>query len=614
VGYNPAFLKLGGTLVRPAKRSCIPYVWFAIGSFIIVAAIVFTAGEVPAKPLPSLLRSFSAGPQSETFKGFFTHSIRGRLQWTALISLFLAFLPFDYRRKMSALVASLESNLSQFFRGAVRALIEGVRKESRFHLCMVALLGVMAIGLRLSYLNQPMCGDESWTFDKYASMPLYIGLTRYSSPNNHLFHTLLVHTSFLIFGNHPWAIRLPAFVAGILVVPATYLITRKASDKYAALFAAGLAASSSALIMYSTNARGHIIVVLIFELNLMVGLAMLRNRNPVVWILFSCLNAIGFYTVPAMLYPFGATILCLLVMKWRQDRRPYDFLKDLAKSIALTAALTLVLYAPVIMVSGLSAITSNQWVQRMDWHSFLAYLPGSARTTVKMWVIGLPVPLWIGLLAAGLSSLFLRKYAGNWLLLLLAAAAVWVIFLVFAQRVFVYARLFLFLLPIALGLCAAGVTGLLGRPLLNRFRRGALLVSVLFICLSLWAAVSGVRSGAVYTLDEADSLRDAEAITLFFKDYLHTGDRVVAESPSDNPLDYYFGLHDVPTQYLTADPTACTRIIVVVNDTTRQSTADVLSAGRRRIEVEGQPSLILKVASASVYEYTNMPKPVTGSS
>jgi hypothetical protein len=126
--------------------------------------------------------------------------------------------------------------------------------------------------------------------------------------------------------------------------------------------------------------------------------------------------------------------------------------------------------------------------------------------------------------------------------------------------------------------------------------------------------VSGVRSGAVYTLDEADSLRDAEAITLFFKDYLHTGDRVVAESPSDNPLDYYFGLHDVPTQYLTADPTACTRIIVVVNDTTRQSTADVLSAGRRRIEVEGQPSLILKVASASVYEYTNMPKPVTGSS
>jgi hypothetical protein len=592
--------------VRPPKRSSTVYVRLGIGFFFIVAMIVFTAPFVPAQALHSLLRSFGA----ETCKEPVTDSIRGRLQWIALIPLLLAFLLFDYRRKMGALVASLESNLSQFFRGVVGALIEGVRKESRLHLCMAALVGVLAIGLRLAYLNQPMCGDESWTFDKYASMPLYIGLTRYSSPNNHLFHTLLVHISFVIFGNHPWAIRLPAFVGGILVVPATYLITRKASNKYAALFAAGLAASSSALIMYSTNARGHILVVLIFELNLLLGLAMVRNRNPVVWILFGTLNAIGFYTVPAMLYPFGATILWLLAMKWLQDHRPYDFLKDLAKSLALTGVLTLVLYAPVVVVSGLSAITSNQWVQPMDWHSFLAYLPGSARTTLKMWVIGLPLPVWIGLLAAGLSTLLFRKYSENWLLLLLVAAAVWVVPLAFAQRVFVYARLFLFLLPIVLGLCAAGVTGLLRWPVLSRLRHRALLVSALFICLSLWAAVSGVRSGAVYTLDEADSLRDAEAITLFFKAYLRPGDRVVAESPSDNPLDYYFGLHAVSSAYLTADPESSSRIVVVVNDTVHQSIEEVLSAGRRPITVSGSPSLILKTPSASIYQYAGSGQPL----
>ena len=57
--------------------------------------------------------------------------------------------------------------------------------------------------------------DEAFTFLRFASQPLLEGLTTYAEPNNHLFHTLLVHISTSLFGDQPWAIRLPALLAGV---------------------------------------------------------------------------------------------------------------------------------------------------------------------------------------------------------------------------------------------------------------------------------------------------------------------------------------------------------------------------------------------------------------
>ncbi|HEY6332867.1 MAG TPA: glycosyltransferase family 39 protein, partial [Blastocatellia bacterium] len=294
--------------MRSKKTVSAVFIPLAIGFFLAAAAVCALPALLPIKLAQSWLDSLvTIGHTGQTIG-----AIKLRLLVAAWVSVLFALAIFLGRASLSSVIDLLPSAFRDLAGRAAGTVTHGLKKETSFHLALIGLVGILAIGLRLFYLFQPMCGDESWTFDKYASMPIYIGLARYTSPNNHLFHTLLVHISFLIFGNHPWAIRLPAFIAGILAVPVAYLIVRGAAGKYAAILAAGLVASSPALIMYSTNARGHILIVLIFELNVLVGLVMLDDRNAAVWITFGFLNAIGLITVPVMLYPFGATVLMLI--------------------------------------------------------------------------------------------------------------------------------------------------------------------------------------------------------------------------------------------------------------------------------------------------------------
>ena len=108
--------------------------------------------------------------------------------------------------------------------------------------------------------------DEAMSFIEFASKPLALGVSYYPAPNNHLFHTVLEHLSFVIFGEHEWALRLPAFLAGVLLIPAAYITARIHYGRNSGLIAATLVAVSSTLILYSTNARGYTLVCLFFLL------------------------------------------------------------------------------------------------------------------------------------------------------------------------------------------------------------------------------------------------------------------------------------------------------------------------------------------------------------
>ena len=118
------------------------------------------------------------------------------------------------------------------------------------------ILSIAAVIVRLPMLSRPMGTDESASFIYYASHPLWVPLTIYGSPNNHILHSVLMHISWKIFGGAEWALRLPAFLAGIAIIPLTYIVARALSDR-GALLAASLAAAAPVLVDYSTDARGY---------------------------------------------------------------------------------------------------------------------------------------------------------------------------------------------------------------------------------------------------------------------------------------------------------------------------------------------------------------------
>src|SRR5213593_3439850 len=189
-----------------------------------------------------------------------------------------------------------------------------------------------------------MGSDESATFIYYASHPLPVAVTIYGSPNNHILHTALMHLSYRMFGSAEWALRLPAFLAGVAIVPLTYVAARSIGNR-GALLAAAFSASAPVLIDYSTDARGYTMLCCFVLICAAAMAEIIRSGSRSAAWVFAISAALGFYTVPVMLYPF-----VMLVVWGRRKALP-------AAIVAILVAVAL--YLPVLLISGLSSITSN---------------------------------------------------------------------------------------------------------------------------------------------------------------------------------------------------------------------------------------------------------------
>ena len=127
----------------------------------------------------------------------------------------------------------------------------------RYTLAAVIALTVLGAGVRAQFLNHPMRYDESYNFLKFSSRsPTHIA--SHYEPNNHILHSLLVRATSEIFGTSPPALRAPAFLAGVLLIPATAWLAWSAFRCHIVTLLSALAVcASSALIEYSANARGY---------------------------------------------------------------------------------------------------------------------------------------------------------------------------------------------------------------------------------------------------------------------------------------------------------------------------------------------------------------------
>jgi hypothetical protein len=122
------------------------------------------------------------------------------------------------------------------------ATIDGTRMAlsaagSRGHWIALAAVFGLGVTFRAFYLNEPVRYDEAYTFLHFASKPFSDAVSNYFVPNNHLLNTVSIRVFHLLLGTAPWIIRLPAFIAGILLIPACYLMARVHYGKEVGLLA-----------------------------------------------------------------------------------------------------------------------------------------------------------------------------------------------------------------------------------------------------------------------------------------------------------------------------------------------------------------------------------------
>lgn len=310
--------------------------------------------------------------------------------------------------------------------GLPPAAVQPVPLRPEAAVLLITLIAAVARGLLLA---RPLHYDEAFTLTEYASRSPLFFLTRYTHPNNHVLHTLLAWIATRI-ADTPWVARMPAFLAGVAVVPAAWLAAARI-DRRTALIAAALAAGATPLVEYSAQARGYTILVLC------VLLLYALRPGPLGG---GLLIAAGAWTIPVMAYAAAG------YLAWR-------FLDDRGTAVrtAVTAAAaTFVLYVPILVVSGPDSIVANGNVLPVPYAVLFTELPRSLATMWREWNLSFT---WAGGIVLAIAAATQRRFV---LPLLVAIATIGAMLL--ASHRVPFARVWIFLLPLFLIAAAHGLS------------------------------------------------------------------------------------------------------------------------------------------------------------
>lgn len=431
---------------------------------------------------------------------------------------------------------------------------------------VVLLSGVV---LRFPLLFRPMLYDEAYSFLNFARRPLYEAVFDYNNTNNHLLNTALMHGMYRIAGQTDWALRLPAFLAGVLVIPASYSFARKTLGSAAALVGTALVATSPMLINYSAEARGYMMVTVCSLWMADRLAAALATRRCMDWMLAALAAAAGFYAMPIMLFAFSGCVLWGLWAAGRAGPMPWRRRGAVVLWGLFVLLVVGLLYLPTLVYSGLTAY-DNPFVRPLSLSRWShAFLPAWGQavlhwSSVPLWAPRGPVALVVMVLAVvGLTAFVFerRERDGNetdsgtgrasaagaapgarWLLAALPLGAVLCMML---QRLAPPPRVFVVLAPYWLLLAGNGVAVLLRGARTWAQARPDAVAAVLAVGIVAGAALFAVTHNEPYLPAQKGYSRDVPTVARLLRHEYTPGDRVLVVVPYDKPLEYYLVKNEV---------------------------------------------------------------------
>jgi len=463
------------------------------------------------------------------------------------------------KKRVAQMLAVFAVSLRDFNRDIINYIGSAARGDGIYFYAMLVFTAI-AFAIRLMFINIPITYDESSTFVNYAQYPLYKALSYYDAPNNHLLNTMLIRLCYDIFGNQLWALRLPAFFSGVMLIPVCYLFGRGFFNKQTGLLASGLAAVSGYLINYSVMARGYMIICLIFLIFSSLAVYLEKKENTFGYFLFSIIPALGFYTIPVMLFAYGGPIFWLLAVFLGKGK--YRSAANVMKTVVFTGLFVLLMYTPVFLVAGPGAVFDNTFVESKSWSFFVKELPVSLISTYRIWTVDIPVVFQVMLVSGFIVSFFVPGRHKNQGILFILTEMMWIAALLLVKRVVPFERVWLFLLPLAFVYTSFGISYIFG--IVNGRIRADLFP---FFAIVLTAYLSGIMAlNFSISPYEKSPLPDGEAISVYLKDRLEQGDFIITTDYAITSLEYYFLKYGIPHAYLKENMDKSRRLYLVLQD------------------------------------------------
>lgn len=220
----------------------------------------------------------------------------------------------------------------------------------------------------------PISYDEAWTYLNFTGKSILSSASYYPAPNNHIFFSVLTNIAHVIPISDP-KIKM-RFISILSSVLSSYiffkLLTRFYSKKIS-LYTTALFTFSYPVALYSIQARGYEMLLLFSLIAIYTTVSYIQNAQRKYLVIYLLSIIAGFYTIPTFLYFFAS--LQLFILCHCLVTKQIALLKKFMIADLIAGFMVLILYAPVIFINGISAITENPYVKSISFSSVTVQLP-----------------------------------------------------------------------------------------------------------------------------------------------------------------------------------------------------------------------------------------------
>jgi 4-amino-4-deoxy-L-arabinose transferase-like glycosyltransferase len=515
---------------------------------------------LPYKAIKSMGDFFSPDRNFKSLTPALVESLRKPSLVFGILILFLGIFAFFWSVKTRDLVERSLFFLIKFYFRFIEDSKNFFRdvwqnRPSRLETLLLAVIVIFSAIARWMLINRPIEYDEAYTFVEFARHPFRYIVSTYYVPNNQVFNSLLMRISYLLFGDQLWQLRLPTYIASLLMVVCVFLLGRSLYNSKVGMAAAGIVAFLPTMILRSVSARGYIIVTLMALLGLLAANYLIRKKNIFVWLflIFAC--AMGFYAIPVMLYPCGLVFVWLL-LAWLTKEVSTEYphfvvwLKYLVIAGFLILVLTILFYSPILLTNNLAEIyTNNRVLQPASLMSFFHSFPATFHGLLMDWHSGLSDLIGYVLLAGLVLSLLFHKRDSKFRLPMQFVFITYISLMLLVERPYPISRIWLWVIPLLAIWCAAGIVGVVEWGT-RRWPTGFISPVLLGIMLFGFAANGMFQSYDMSVLHPTGEDPAAAKVTLFLKSQLTTEDYVAVSTCSDARYWYYFQFFGIPDNVL----------------------------------------------------------------
>ncbi len=214
-------------------------------------------------------------------------------------------------------------------------------------------LAIAAALTRIVGLNSQLWADEVAAVVQRFRLPFKD--IAFGTPDvaPHVLYDLAAHVCVRMFGEHPWAVRLPAALFGIAGVVAFCLVARRVGSPLEALLAAGLLTVSYHHVFFSQDARGYTmmiffaLVALLFLVRLSEGSRAASDRVLYLIAVVACAYSVPFGAAVALGH--AVVVLAVVLVRRRHGRQGLPSPLNVVIFFAVAGAAIAALYAPAIV-------------------------------------------------------------------------------------------------------------------------------------------------------------------------------------------------------------------------------------------------------------------------